>query len=408
MDLNRLLAAAAAQGQQPVGANSGLSSHGFPMSTGVPYLPPMSAAQLPALPSMQPSLQQQVASLLAARQFAGGAGFDLSTTNQMGTPSYAHPSAYPMMYGTSPMQGVPTLGQLAPEQLLAMLSGLSNQQFNSKPTADANANAVVAQQLLNVLSPTVLQLLNMLASANNSSYGTMPPPQPSLPAPEPLPANTKMTEKDLAELILSLAPAKTVADSLPASKQALVSPLVAGVPPPPPPPPLPPPPPPPSSSALPRPLRPLATKMDLEETGAVQFLNSKGVDATGPLQQAHFYTDLCTRELVTREQAISQYNVYKPGSSKKTRFRCDYLHKVPWESEPVGFCNVRYRTALSVHSGGKCQILGGKSRIGLNSKMVVPRKRRRIITSENGSMNTAEDTLDTEHSKQFRDHAHDR
>ena len=399
MDLAPLLAAAAAQGQQPVGANSGLGSHGFPKSTGFPYLPPMSAAQLPALPSMQPSLQQQVASLLAARQFAGVAGFDLSTTNQMGTPSYANLSAYPMM---SPMQGVPTLGQLSPEQLLAMLSCLSNQQFNSKPTTDANANAVVAQQLLNVLSPTVLQLLNTVASANISSYGTMPPPQPSLPAPQPLPAKTKMTENDLAELILSLASAKTVADSLPANKQTLVSPLGPGVPTPPPPPPLPPPPPPPSSSALPRPLRPLAKKMDLEETGAVQFLNSKGVDATGPLQQALFYTDLCTRELVTREQAISQYNVYKPGSSKKTRFRCDYLHKVPWESEPVGFCNVRYRTALSVHSGGRCQVLGGKSRIGLNSKMVVPRKRRRIITSEAGSMNTAEDTLDTEHSEQLR------
>lgn len=95
-----------------------------------------------------------------------------------------------------------------------------------------------------------------------------------------------------------------------------------------------------------------------------------------------YYTDLCNRELLSAAEAKAQYDVYKPGSSKKSRFRCDYPHRVPWESEPVGFCNLRYRTALSVHATGKCQAPGLNCRIGLNSKMVTPRKRRRLGTTK--------------------------
>lgn len=78
------------------------------------------------------------------------------------------------------------------------------------------------------------------------------------------------------------------------------------------------------------------------------------------------YFDVGRREegLLTREEAHARFPAYEARASKKGHYRCDLPHRVPWSAEPVGFCNVPWRTIRRSHADGQCQF---KSRIGFTA-----------------------------------------
>ena len=73
-----------------------------------------------------------------------------------------------------------------------------------------------------------------------------------------------------------------------------------------------------------------------------------------------YYVDQSSRvrQRLKAQEAIEMFPAYTPGSTKKGKYRWDMPHIVPWSAEPVGFCNVPWRTMRRSHFNGKCQERG--------------------------------------------------
>ena len=114
-----------------------------------------------------------------------------------------------------------------------------------------------------------------------------------------------------------------------------------------------------------------------------------------------YYIDQSSRvrQRLKAQEAIEMFPAYTPGSSKKGKYRCDMPHCVPWSAEPVGFCNVPWRTMRRSHFNGKCQQQGrvigytapsGLSRTERQTALKEVREKRKLYELETAALQEGE------------------